>query len=451
MNVHNKKGIFMKTENLTADFRQANGKIRRLNGGNLGPQMGRGNLDKGKSVTEFAELEVPITRLHDVPLGNRGLRLVDIQHIFGNWKADEQNPDNYYFTATDDYLRSIRTAKSEILYRLGTSIEHTLNNYYAFPPENYGKWADICINIIRHYNEGWGNGFSWNIKYWEIWNEPDITKQMWNASIEEYCRLYETAAKKIKARFPNVKVGGPVLAYVRPGVNDTAARTFLAYCRDHQVPLDFFSWHRYASDLSEITTDPVRVRALVDEYGFTETELHLNEWHYWIGGFSRKPYIDMVNGLPGINAAVFATAVLTAWQDTPLTMGYHYTIGELSDAWGAWDRWGNRFKLFYTLKAFSLLARYENRAAASGSLDLQILAGTDADGRRAVLISDFKSGAEKINLVLNGAENVRFTQVRIDFEHDWLESECETDAKGNLVLDGAEEGKSSVILLRERC
>ena len=321
----------MQKELLSADFGQSAGVIRRLNGGNLGPMLSNGYSNGGKFVEEFAELEIPITRLHDAPLGNKGMRLVDIQHIFGNWKADAQNPDNYYFIQTDDYLRTIRAGGSDILFRLGTSIEHSLNNYFAFPPDDYEKWTDICINIIRHYNEGWNNGFSWNIRYWEIWNEPDVVKKMWNSSIEEYSRFYEVAAKRIKARFPNIKIGGPVLARVRPGSNDENARIFLGYCRDHRVPLDFFSWHRYAGDLDEIISEPAGVRALLDEYGFPDAELHLTEWHYWFKGFTKEAYCDMIDGIPGINAAVFATALLTAWQDSPLTMGYHYTIGELAE------------------------------------------------------------------------------------------------------------------------
>lgn len=439
----------MKKELLSADFGQSAGVIRRLNGGNLGPMLSNGYSNGGKFIEEFAELEIPITRLHDAPLGNKGMRLVDIQHIFGNWKADAQNPDNYYFIQTDDYLRTIRAGGSDILFRLGTSIEHSLNNYFAFPPDDYEKWTDICINIIRHYNEGWNNGFSWDIRYWEIWNEPDVVKKMWNSSIEEYSRFYEVAARRIKARFPNIKIGGPVLARVRPGSNDENARIFLGYCRDHQVPLDFFSWHRYAGDLDEIISEPAGVRALLDEYGFPDAELHLTEWHYWFKGFTKEAYCDMIDGIPGINAAVFATALLTAWQDSPLTMGYHYTIGELSNAWGAWS-YGEPLKLFYTLKTFTRIARCRERVKTeTGNHNCQILAGIGESGKRSVLISDFKSGADTLELHLRGAENARFHLVRIDFDHDWAESECSAGADGTLILPGTDPGKSQVFLLEE--
>jgi len=41
------------------------------------------------------------------------------------------------------------------------------------PPKDFNKWARICVNIIRHYNDGWAGGYHWGIKYWEVWNEPD--------------------------------------------------------------------------------------------------------------------------------------------------------------------------------------------------------------------------------------------------------------------------------------
>ena len=157
----------------------------------------------------------------------------------------------------------------------------------------------------------------------------------------------------------------------------------------------------------------------------------------------------MIDGIPGINAAVFATALLTAWQDSPLTMGYHYTIGELSNAWGAWS-YGEPLKLFYTLKTFTRIARCRERVKTeTGNHNCQILAGIGESGKRSVLISDFKSGADTLELHLRGAENARFHLVRIDFDHDWAESECSAGADGTLILPGTDPGKSQVFLLEE--
>lgn len=154
-------------------------------------------------------MKLPYARLHDSPLDNPGMRLVDIQQIFCNAGADADDPSSYYFRQTDDYIANCRRCGTDIIYRLGTSIEHSNERYYSYPPDDYEKWADICIHIIRHYNEGWNNGFNWNIRYWEIWNEPDLHDNMWNADLEEFIRFYGIVAARIKRRFPKLMIGGP--------------------------------------------------------------------------------------------------------------------------------------------------------------------------------------------------------------------------------------------------
>ena len=80
---------------LIADFSKEKGLIRALNGMNFGPNISN---QKNKNMNEdYTTLRIPYARLHDVPLSNPGMRLVDIQHIFGNFHADENDPRNYYF------------------------------------------------------------------------------------------------------------------------------------------------------------------------------------------------------------------------------------------------------------------------------------------------------------------------------------------------------------------
>ncbi|MBI4578450.1 MAG: hypothetical protein HY718_02035 [Planctomycetes bacterium] len=56
---------------------------------------------------------------------------------------------------------------------------HGVNNGpFHWGGKDFAKWAKICVNIIRHYNEGWADGFHYNIRYWEIWNEPNVGNSM---------------------------------------------------------------------------------------------------------------------------------------------------------------------------------------------------------------------------------------------------------------------------------
>ena len=90
---------------------------------------------------------------------------------------------------------------------MGVTIENQcyIRAYHIHPPKDFGKWARICEHIIRHYNEGWANGFHFGIVYWEIWNEPDNglpgENQMWTGTDEEYFALYDVTAKHLKKCF----------------------------------------------------------------------------------------------------------------------------------------------------------------------------------------------------------------------------------------------------------
>ncbi|MBR7155287.1 MAG: hypothetical protein IKD22_00485 [Lentisphaeria bacterium] len=390
---------------ITLNYSQTTGKIRPLNGGNLGPCL---KPEDPVQREDFKLLEIPLTRLHDAPHTNSGMRLVDIHQIFGNWNADPEDPDNYYFEQTDEYIRRMVEDGTPIMYRLGISIEHCLPHYYTRPPADFHKWANICLHIIRHYNEGWANGMHANIQYWEIWNEPDDCRcfapnpsHMWGGTAEEFFELYRVAATAIKAEFPALKIGGAGFWKINPtyGAGDNQfIDKFLAGCRDHRVPLDFFSWHSYGSRKNPfgMNEEPFTARKLLDSYGFPQTELHLNEWHYveqWDSRFFHE------GGLSTIQCAVHAVAVITAWQDTPLDMANYYTIGR-GGAFSAWYPWGEKNRIYYAFLALAAMNRHADRiAAACEEENIFVLAGKNREGKAAILISDFY--AETDELVLN--------------------------------------------------
>ncbi|MEI7597501.1 MAG: glycoside hydrolase family 44 protein [Bacteroidota bacterium] len=79
--------------------------------------------------------------------------------------------------------------------------------------------ADSTVAILDHWFGIGGLGYNKNfIKYWSMDNEPEI----WNSThddvmptqptAEEFMQLYFTVAKKARAKFPNIKLTGPVPA-----------------------------------------------------------------------------------------------------------------------------------------------------------------------------------------------------------------------------------------------
>ena len=220
----------------------------------------------------LVEAGIPFSRLHDVGGAFGSNRFVDIPNIFRNFDADENDPASYDFTFTDLLIKNLVDAGIEPYYRLGVSIENQalIKPYYTVPPKDYAKWARICEHIIMHYTEGWADGFKYNIRYWEIWNEPEVqNKMMWNGTPEQFYELYTVAATHLKARFPHLKIGGyascgfyaiaPVdyfdpttklVGTIPPSDHEQSLMDFFYgffdYIKKHNAPIDFFSWHNYA-------------------------------------------------------------------------------------------------------------------------------------------------------------------------------------------------------------
>ena len=130
------------------------------------------------------------------------------------------------------------------------------------------------------------------IAYWEIWNEADNwpkieDNNMWAAPYSEYVKLYDVAARHLKAKFPHLKIGGPALcgfgACGNPAASPRAAhfekcgREFLAHVRDTKCPIDFFSYHSYAT-VDEMMKQIDYAQNVLDEYGLGDVETWLNEW-----------------------------------------------------------------------------------------------------------------------------------------------------------------------------
>jgi xylan 1,4-beta-xylosidase len=394
---------------LTIDCSKPDGTFRALHGVNGGV------LNRGETIdlTErWRELGVPLARLHDCewPTGE----IVDMHSVFPNIQADALQPASYQFARTDDYLRAIVGSSAKIVYRLGENIEHSPRKHFVHPPADYDLWAAACLGIIRHYNEGWADGFQHDIQYWEIWNEPENRPVMWSGTDEEYFRLYATAAKAIKSKWPVLKVGGPAVGATGEVIDGRLKPTefltgFLRYCRMHDVPLDFFSWHTYTDDPALYVAKGKAIRRWLNGQGFEITESHLNEWNYlpsndWQPVLSkdasaRRAWYERQGGPEG---AAFLAAVLVEMQDAPIDAA-NYFSGDTGE-FGLFDRYGGPKKTFYAMKAFRMLLGTPRRLKEHGQVPngITVAAGATETGKEVrILLSNRRPQAAQIELQLH--------------------------------------------------
>lgn len=420
MNTHNNY------TKLSTNFNTPKRKIRALNGVNLGPISMNGFLDLSEL---HRELKIPQTRLHDCPYSVADA--VDIHCIFPHFDDDIDDPRNYNFAVSDDYIQSILDVGSAIVFRLGETIEHhKMNKYHIHPPKDYTRWARICVNIIRHYNQNWANGFTHNIKYWEIWNEA-WGDNCWTGTQDEWMDFYAVTSKIIKAHDPTLKIGGPTAdggLQENPDPNNFAA-TFLNRCKKDKLPLDFYSWHNYSDRPEHILNDARSIRSGLDALGFTDCEIHLNEWNYhprgdWSwqhdrGTWGKEIFLEAQSEI----GASFDAALLIGMQDSPIDVANFYWAKE--GWWGLFDAWGAPQKNYYAFLAFAQMLDTPERVACTNDSETEgtfILGAINkAQDTAQVLISCFRSENDRLELLLEGfpwSEQTRYCISVVDKNHN---------------------------------
>ena len=391
--------------NIKVDFSDITGKIKCINAVNNGPAGSR--LQKTGNFRSYKELEIPYARLHDASFyaGNYGGEFsVDVHRVFPNFDADENDPNSYVFAPTDSYLLDIESVNTKIFYRLGASIEHGYKKG-TYPPKDFLKWARICEHIIRHYTEGWADGFTHDIEYWEIWNEFDLyldggINPCWQGTIPQFYDFYCTVTKYLKDKFPSLKIGGPASS---DGKNEKVIGDFLEEVKKQGAPLDFFSYHWYGVDINKLVSFMRGVNEVLDRHGFGDTPVFLNEWNYSRSGETAYS----MNALKTHKGASFVGAVMSAGQRENLDMLMYYDARP--SAWnGIFGSYGVLYKPYYTFLAARDVVRLGDCARCECDEDLYVIAATNGDDS-ALLLTYYKDEEESddkaVRIEISGAKH----------------------------------------------
>ncbi len=424
---------------VTVDFNSVVGKFKPMNAVNNGPVKSRSDQSRG-NFDDYKALRIPLARIHDANLcySYGGPHTVDIHAIFPDFNADENAPEAYDFHLTDEYLSNMRSAGTQVFFRLGASIEHWSKKYNTLPPADFAKWAGICEHIIMHYNQKWANGFDWNIEYWEIWNEPDLdpddspNKRCWGGTKAQFFELYKIAATHLKSRFPELKIGGPAIAgKVEWG------KEFIKFVADNNIPMDFFSWHRYHREPEAIGELCRMWRTVLDDNKLAKCESILNEWNY-VRNWSSE-WVYSLEQMSGMKGAAFTAAVMCVCQNSPLDILMYYDA-RVSSAMNCIFNTVTlkRLKGFYAFYSFAELAELGNQVKCDcAESNIYALAGCGSNGKKAIMIvsyfDDDNVNARQVTID-TGLKNHMFECKMVDpdfsFEPVWPKS----DEEGKLTF-----------------
>lgn len=189
-------------------------------------------------------------------------------------------------------------------------------------PDNskFGEWHDLVQAFTQHCVDRYGidEVLTW---YFEVWNEPNLTRGFWDGSKSQYFELYKQSVTAVRAVDKRFRVGGPstsnfvadaryagereniegfVDAFNAKDINKlnwTAPwiEEFLVYCAKEKLPVDFISCHPYPTDypfdprtgkgkdfsrfVNSTMIDMQWLKGVVAKSAFPNAEIHLTEWN----------------------------------------------------------------------------------------------------------------------------------------------------------------------------
>lgn len=376
---------------IRVDFDKTTGEIKPVHGIGRMPEYVTGS----EINSYFTEAQIPYCRTHDI-------NETDIHRIFPDFSKDVNDESSYYFEETDRIIESIADTGMKPFFRFGISWSDPVRSReHLQPPEDFGKWAQICEHIILHYNEGWAQGFSYGIEYWEIYNEPDCQpvpeeNNFWQGTPEEFYRLYDTTASYLKEKFPDLKIGGygscGFYALTKTNAVNTGSspqnqyfitffEDFLKYISERSTPMDFFTWHSYTTTEKNARYIDY-VRKSLKKAGYADTEIIVDEWNY------NPTENDKIDRRYGANQ----TSMLIMFQNRKLDMAHYYCAINYpaSVHAGMFTGDGVPSSAYYGFLAFGQMYKLGSQAEIKNLRlydDLYALAATGEDGQ-ALLIAN---------------------------------------------------------------
>jgi hypothetical protein len=309
--------------NLTATihFEQEYGRIAPIHGVNNGPLVlkkweieGCQHIWYGSNYTdEYNKMQIPSSRTHGEGPGdmNRIWVHADENGVPVYEGHDPLNMSNYDFSETDQRVQAtMATTHTSVYWRLGypkayPSYEECSD--WRSPPDNFTVFAQAAVQVLKHYREGWNEGFYFDsFDAVEVWNEPYLS-EWWNGTADEYYELYHAVNTAVTNEFGNEI---EVIAAITIGesTRDFSER-FLELAQQNNEPIDAVYAHLYRINPSQTTyffTHPTEsLGAFLAQYGYSEnTPVYITEWNRNIPVYAQSPA-----------SQAYLTSVLTIYND----------------------------------------------------------------------------------------------------------------------------------------
>lgn len=207
-----------------------------------------------------------------------------------NWWDVEKTPGEFDWSIPDRDVSAMRAAGLEV-----TMLLHAPPGWARAPgsdwvpghldtpwdaPEN--AWGNFVYTTVKRY--------SGQVRYYEIFNEPDLNKY-WDGSPEQYARLLVIAYQAAKAADPDAQIIMAGMAHwINPRFAEEVLRSLRSFpdAEENGYFFDVAAWHWYSSSY-QLYDRVLWARDLLTRYGMGDKSIWINETNLPVWGDGEGP------------------------------------------------------------------------------------------------------------------------------------------------------------------
>ena len=189
---------------------------------------------------------------------------IRIDHLYDGFDVVSRDGNGLQFnwTKLDTLIEKMRAAGVTPFLSLSYMPLPLSKSDIIDEPKDWNEWALVVQRTIEHFS---GDKSIPNV-YYEVWNEPDLFGKWTMGGKKDYRTLYAYAARgAARARVTQAfKLGGPATT----GLYKNWLDVFFPFILENKLRLDFFSWHRYDSNIQKYQDDVTSVDQWIESHPY---------------------------------------------------------------------------------------------------------------------------------------------------------------------------------------
>ncbi len=350
---------------------------------------------------------------------------IRIDHIYDAFKVVSKNGGQlaYDWTGLDGAVNSILATGAKPFLALSYMPTAISKSDMLDVPNDWNDWSSVVQATIEHFSGRNNRNLSGVI--YEVWNEPDLfgSYKSWVSADyivpsggKNYLTMYQYASRGATAarNVNNFEIGGPAITAL---YNDWLTR-MINFVDKKNLRLDFFSWHRYTTDLAQFENDVNAARDVADKVpALLGLKFYITEWGH---NSNNDPGYD---GMFGAIQTLAASRVMMA----KVARAFVFEVKDGPGSSQYWGRWGvlthekygppvekPRYKAIQLLNS---LGQFRISLAGEGSW-VKGIASTDDNGNIKLMVVNYDAASrhsEGVPILFDNLPKQSFNYTRQDF------------------------------------